>query len=154
MFFTKNQLKALKVGKILCDRVFHIKPDFENLGNLDESTKLKLNNIEYISQSLRPILVTMDQTQLGAFPSKISNLVKIRAKGMTPARFPKILIFYHPARTELRTQLKNVASYFDLQCISLESCLVDQREKLKNLGPNSHEVLTKLLAVPDEVCLP
>lgn len=145
------QLKALKKAKIMFDRVFNLKPNPENMPQLLDNKALQLNNIEYIVDSLRPIVLTMDEIELAAFPSKIMNCVKLRMKSITPAKQPKIILFSHPARTELRTHLKNVADYFDLKRVSLEHVLIDQRDKLKRLGPNCHEVLTKQLEVPDDV---
>lgn len=133
------------------DRVFNLKPNSENIHQLSESNALQLNNIEYIAESLRPIVLTMDQDELKSFPSKILNYVRLRMKRITPVKPPKIIVFSHPARTELRSHLKNVADYFDLKSVSLEHVLVEQRDKLKRLGPNCHEVLTRQLEVPDDV---
>lgn len=133
------------------DRVFNIKPDHRELANLDPTTTLQLKNIEYIVESLRPIVLTMDPQELKAFPSKISNYVRLRSKPFTPVKPPKIIVFYHPARTELRAYLKNLADYFDLKTVTMEHVLIEQREKLKRLGPNCHEVMTKRLEVPDDV---
>lgn len=136
---------------MLCDRVFNIKPSRNALAGLSDRERIKLNNIEYNVESMRPIVTTMDKDELKAFPSKISNIVLMRAKGITPMKPPRVLVFYHPGRTELRTHLKNVAAYFDLKCLSIEHTLIEQREKLKKLGPNCHEILTKVQEVPDEV---
>lgn len=100
---------------------------------------------------MSPIVTVLDEDELKAFPSKISNIIKLRVKGLTPAKPPRVLIFHHPGRTELRALIKNVAVYFDLKNLSVESTLVDQREKLEKLGSNCHELLTKMQELPDDV---
>ena len=109
----------MKVNKVLCDRVFNIKPARHCLAGLSDRERIRLNNIEYNVDSMRPIVTTMDNDELAAFPSKISNIILLRTKGITPMKPPRILVFYHPGKTELRTHLKNVACYFDLKTVSV-----------------------------------
>lgn len=148
---TKTQLKALRQHKVLCDRVFNLIPTKHEIAQLSDRDRIKYNNIEYCVDSMRPIVTTMNKDELAAFPSKISNVVLLRTKGITPVKPPRVLVFYHPCRTELKTHLKSVASYFDLRGVSIEQTLIDQREKLKRMGSNCHEILTKVHEVPDDV---
>lgn len=141
----------MKEHRIMCDRVFYLKPTDEHVSNLSEKDRIIFNNIDYNVNSMTPIVTTMTPNELEAFPSKISNIVLLRTKGITPAKPPRVLVFHHPCRTELKSQLQNVASYFDLRFLSLETTLVNQREKLKSLGSHCHEILTKVEEVPDDV---
>ena len=92
----KNQLKSLKANRLMCDRVFNLKPNHSIIHQLQPDVKIQLEDLEYIVTSLRPIVTTMDQDELITFPSKISNIVRLRQKRVTPVKPPKIIVFYHP----------------------------------------------------------
>lgn len=106
-----------------------------------------------MSENIRDITTVIDRHDLLEFPHKISNLIKLNHKNITPRIQPRIIFYCHPARSELLPLIEAAARYYDLPVISLEKTLLDQREKLKKLGCVSHDVLTRRAQIPDDVGL-
>lgn len=109
------------------------------------------NNLEYVSQNLKDITTVIDDADFEEFPQKVANLIKLQQKERTPKKAPRIIIYHHPARSEMTQFIESAAHYYDLPVVSVEKTLLEQREKLLNLGCVAHEVLTRRAQVPDDV---
>lgn len=82
---------------------------------------------------------------------KVSDLIFISLRKTNRHSAPQLICYHNPARPDLSCILKGVARYYDLRLISLETILLEQREKLTKLGVQAHDVLTHRVPVPDDV---
>lgn len=114
---------------------------------------IECDNLEHIATSLKDVTTVVTESDFAEFPMKISNIIKLKQKRVTPKRPPRIIIYHHPARSSMSKCIQDAAHYYDLPVISVEKVLIEQREKLKNLGCISHEVLTRRSEIPDDVAV-